>query len=81
MQEVIDNPERTWNREGLSRNRGISIHLIDTLVLPNATDEWNWLFISEYIDIQEVVKHPYREWNKEGLSQNRGITLFLIDML
>ena len=81
ISEVYDNPNETWNKNGLSQNKGITIDLIHNLVLPNARSMWHWFDISQNISVSEVYKYPDEIWHREGLSQNKGITIDLVHNL
>ena len=81
MQEVILQPDKVWNRSNLSMRDGITVHLVDTLVLPNAIQEWNWRSISEKVPIQDVLQYPDRPWSRYGLSSNKEITIDTINKI
>ena len=74
-------PDETWDRLGLSMNKGITIDLIHNLALPHATNEWYWFYISQNIPISDVYKYPNETWNRRGLSDNKGITIDIIHHL
>ena len=63
-----------WNRYWLSLNKGITLDVIDNLVMPNASDVWQWSYISQCINIQEVINNPLREWFPPNLLWNDGMT-------
>jgi len=81
MKYVRENPLRPWCRQGLSRNKGLTVDDIDNLVLPYATGDWDWEYISDHIDIREVRANPLRSWNIQSLSRNRGLTVHDVDLL
>ena len=80
IQEVINHPDKPWNRRALSENRGISLYVINTLSLIHGKRGWSSRYISECINIQEVLRYPHQRWDKRGLSYNKGITIEIIDL-
>ena len=54
IEEVRKDPNRTWDKSHLSLNLGITLRDIDTRILPNAIDDWDWYGISMSIDINEI---------------------------
>ena len=68
-------PDETWDREGLSWNKGITIDLIRKIVLSYATSHWDWYYISESISITNVYRYPDEPWDREGLSLNKDLAI------
>ena len=75
ISEVYKYPYETWNRWGLSWNKGITIDLVHNLVLPNAIDDWNYYSISKNRSILDAYKYPDDIWSRSGLSENKDITI------
>ena len=75
------NPDKPWDKSGLSRNQSITLYDIDNLILPNATDDWNWWHISQFVDMEDIRQNPTREWAENGLSYNKGLTIDDVDNL
>lgn len=38
-------------------------------------DDWNWVVLSNHINLDEVRKYPYLRWSRKGLSMNKDITI------
>ena len=70
--------DETWDRGGLSWNKGITIDLIHKLVLPRATGDWNWYYISQFTSISDVYKYLDKPWDRRGLSKNKGVRIDLL---
>jgi hypothetical protein len=77
IEDVINNPNETWNRYGLSYNKNICMKVID-MDLPNAIGSWNWFWISMNIGMEDVIRCPNEKWNKYNLSMNREINMIVI---
>jgi hypothetical protein len=58
---------------------GITVDLIENLIMPNATGEWNWESISMYISTKEILLYRDYRWYRGSLSHNKGITLHIAD--
>lgn len=77
--EVIENPLERWNMEGLSRNKDITLDIIDQY-MPNASGDIYWPGLSERVPISDVMEHPYLTWDKMGLSRNKDINISILKM-
>ena len=75
ISEVYKYPYETWNRKGLSCNKGISIDLIHNLELPRAIQLWDWCCISQNLPIVYIYRYPDESWDRGGLSQNKDLTI------
>ena len=81
MNEARQNPTRSWNKGGLSCNEDLTIHDIDSLILPNAINDWNWEYISACATISQIAHNPNRPWNRGGLSSNKALTVRIMDLI
>jgi hypothetical protein len=81
IKEVYDHPDRPWDKDGLSRNKGITIDLIDNLVMSNVVEEWNWDLLQERCPITDYIRYPDKKWSKEVLSRNPNIKILYIDII
>lgn len=79
MEDVINHPDLPWNRESLSMNKKICIDVVITY-LPNATNDWRWNYISQYIKIEDVRNHPHLPWNKDKLSYNENMKIDILSI-
>jgi hypothetical protein len=79
MEEIINNPNEIWDKEHLSKNKNITIEVIN-MNLPNSAGEWSWVFISKYISMEEIINNPNEKWYREGLSYNKNISMKVINM-
>jgi hypothetical protein len=77
IEDVINNPNETWYRLGLSQNKNISMKVI-RMDLPNTKGNWSWYHISQYIKMEDVIKYPNERWNRTCLSSNKNITIEVI---
>lgn len=59
IQEVINNPNKPWDRYSLSFNKGITLDIAENLVMPYATHSW----LYEYFICNE---NPVQFYNKTG---------------
>ncbi len=69
--DVIDNLEKPWDWDELSRNRGISFRDINHY----KTFSWNWRYVSrnENVTMKDVLDNPSYAWDFSALSGNPGI--------
>ena len=56
MKDVLDNPDRPWDWNGLSRNKNITMKD----VLDNLDRPWDWYRISRRISLVDIEKHCKR---------------------
>jgi hypothetical protein len=79
MEDVINNPNERWNRNNLSKNKNISMKVIN-MNLTNMLGKWDWNAISTQISMEDVIRYPNETWCKQGLSMNGKINMKVIRM-
>lgn len=81
IMEVVNDPTKKWDRDLLSKNKGLTIEIIEDLEMPYAIGEWNWNYISQYIDIKYVYEYPCIGWNRIYLSMNESLKIDVVKFL
>ena len=75
---ILDNPDKNWNWDYISRNPNITTKII----LDNPDINWNWCFISlnPNITMKFILDNPDKKWNWYYVSENPNITIkFILD--
>lgn len=82
ISDILSNPDKPWDRDGLSWNRMIRIGDMARIdKMPNITGKWDWFNISTWIPMYEVYSNTRIQWDKKGLSRNRDISICIIKLL
>jgi hypothetical protein len=79
MEDVVDHPFRTWNKEGLSSNKNISMKIY-CMPLPRSIESWNWTNISMNVIESDVRRYPFAPWDKISLSGNKNISIHMFSV-
>ena len=70
---ILDNPDKNWDWNIISRNPNITIKII----LNNPNENWDWNYISQNpnITMKFILDNPNKNWNWFCISYGPNITI------
>ena len=66
MKDILNNPDKSWNWDGISQNKNITMKNI----LNNPDKNWDWdcISLNPNITIKNILDNPDKYWNYNLIS-------------